>query len=1022
MDRPALSRPSFHPLPTPATRDRLDRWRSRRTLTALAAACLVLLPGAAQAQTPPKSGDAVRLTLDQYERLMAAARTAALGEAAWGRASIAVTLPGPDASHATVRMSAKLRVLGEGHAQVPVLPADQVITEATFQGGQVGLTLRRGAHHLAIPANSGEGSVELQWLVPVRGGQGRPRHVVVAMPPVPGAELNVDGPSAATAQIWPAAGVSRGDETSASLPAGAAFMVSWGDSASQGAVRSAAYQLEPDASGDGVDVEATFEVQVGAFPVALRLAKTPAALVDVREGKTALASTVDDEWYVVHVRGAGAHTVQARFRVPIDRSGGQPQVLVPLDEVPITRVSATLPGKRAVTFEPEVPLVTQISGQGDRASTRVTGHLPPSESVTIRWTETRAAPESKVRFNTETWQLVTLSEGVLRSRIVLEYDVIRGKLGSLPIQIPDDVVVYKVEGNGVEDWRTFAKDGETPRQVRVTIAGSPTGKRTLEMQLERTAPQEEGAELQIPIVRPIGAFRELGAVALFDGEKVGFAPATSQGGFAKTGQDALPVQVRKTLKDKVNQAFKHVGPPGALVSKVSEAKKKDIRLDARVTALYTVEERTITGAAAIVVEVKSGRVDKLYVSLPEAVAEPRIVAPSLNKVEPAKDFDAGEGRKAYEVRFTQALEGALQIQVEFEMLLPKELGKTAVPDVRVHGAEVEEGTIGVSAEASIEVTPDAPKDLRRIDLDELPRALRRQSERELLFGYKYAAAPWQLSVDVKRHKTVQTLDAVVESAWIETNVLDNGHIVSRARYLVDNGARQFLRVRLTEGAVVLSVAAGGKEVKARQDEKGAIAIPLPASTKLLVELRYEVTVGKLGVVGWLDMQAPLLDIRQSKLLWMVRTPGDRSVFGLKTDLRKVDPELFQPPATEEGARGFGSDPMPEDYEQRVFSWAVQDADEDPLVVHFGHSHGAGGGLDLLLYVLALVGLLRFAWKKGRGTQGTLDTVLAVIAVLLLVAKGLGWGIGAVEALFGLVLVAAVYWAAKKTKAVAEELS
>ena len=51
----------------------------------------------------------------------------------------------------------------------------------------------------------------------------------------------------------------------------------------------------------------------------------------------------------------------------------------------------------------------------------------------------------------------------MRSRVIVEYEVIRGKLSTLSLQVPDDVVVYKVEGNPVEDWHTFAASEGKPR-------------------------------------------------------------------------------------------------------------------------------------------------------------------------------------------------------------------------------------------------------------------------------------------------------------------------------------------------------------------------------------------------------------------------------------------------------------------------------------------------------------------------------------------------------------------------------
>ena len=46
----------------------------------------------------------------------------------------------------------------------------------------------------------------------------------------------------------------------------------------------------------------------------------------------------------------------------------------------------------------------------------------------------------------------------------------------------------------------------------------------------------------------------------------------------------------------------------------------------QVLTLYLVRERSLTGHSAVLVELKSGRSDKLIVSLPQDVAEPRITA------------------------------------------------------------------------------------------------------------------------------------------------------------------------------------------------------------------------------------------------------------------------------------------------------------------------------------------------------------------------------------------------------------
>ena len=78
-----------------------------------------------------------------------------------------------------------------------------------------------------------------------------------------------------------------------------------------------------------------------------------------------------------------------------------------------------------------------------------------------------------------------------------------------------------------------------------------------------------------------------------------------------------------------------------------------------------------------------------------------------------------------------------------------------------------------------------------------------------MLGYTYARAPWTLAMDIRRHKTVETLKTVVSHLWLETTVLEDGHLVTHATFDVANGDQQFVRLTLPEGHKVWTVAADG---------------------------------------------------------------------------------------------------------------------------------------------------------------------------------------------------------------------
>ena len=988
---------------------------------------VVSITGPAAAELE-RDGERVEMSLERYARLWAAAEARGAAVASWQRGRVRISLPEakPDGTPGpvTVSIDSVVRRHGgsDGRLEVPLVPSHVVLTNVQLGGSPAGLIARNGLHVASLDPDDDEVNVSMTYRVAaVVDGAGRAA-AIIPLPPLPGAALELSGAIGSdTVELTPPVPLSRnGAQLAGELPAVTAISVRWSLPGADRAVRRVDYRITPDASGNGMDVEATYQARGAGPRTAVRLAHAGAALIDVREGREPLTTYVSDDWHHAVVTGRGDHVVIAQFRVPIDRAQGRPQISLSLDRVPITRVEISVPGKRAISFEPAVPVTTTVTGEDDKAVTRASGYLPPSDAVVAQWTESRAAPEQRDHINSESYQLLTLEEGAIKSRVRIRYEVIRGKVKELPIAVPEGVMVNKVSGDGVDDWRPFVANEDTPRQVRVYLGRERTGKFEVELELETLVPKAEGSPIVLPLVRPIGAFREMGVVALFDGDKVGFAPVVfDEARYRKAGQDALPSEIRETLREKVNQAFKHVGEPGRLTSKVAAAKKREVRFDATVKAVYEVSETSLIGRAAVLVELKSGRRDYVVISLPEGLAEPRVSAPSLNRVEPVKDPSALpdlEGRKGYEVRFTQALEGALQIDVEFEQRLPRELGAIRLPDLRVHEAEVETGHVGIATETGIEIQPDAVEVARSVDVAELPKAVRLRSERELALGYQYAHVPWSIVLKVTAHETIETLSAVIEQTWLETNALSNGHIVTRATWKVTNSDQQFMQLSLPEGSQVLTVATDGEPVKAVADEKGGIKIPLPKDSQFFIDLTFEVTRDKLGVVGDLDLTAPKPDIRVRDVQWLVRLP---SSFGLYS----VDTELEQAPAWQHRAveaptvRGMDVHlPSDDDMSVFLFRYAVASPDEAALSMSLVYGATPGEGLGLLATLLALLCFIYVVRRRARrGDMGRGGWTGLAAGIFLMGAKAMEGPLDPLEV--GLIVIVLIIVALVSARAV-----
>jgi hypothetical protein len=920
-------------------------------------------------------------------------------------AQATVSLPDADQHRVEVVLSAQVRCATAGPAEVFVLPADVAVAAASLDGATASLSARGGALWLSVPAGGTEASLSLTDRSQVTG-TGR-RAALVPLPPVPSTSVSlVRGGAQGPVFAWPSgpADPNFGSQSTFDVPAGAGLALVWGG-AHAVSLRSASYAVELEESGDSVQVTAQLEVHVEGPSGEVVVSPEGVAILSLSEKGQPLAARLSESQTLAVLSGVGLHRVDVVWRQLVDRSQGQPEVVVD-NRAAIGELVFRASGSRDVRFEPPVPSASKVEGEGAAARTEARASLPPAQQVSVRWTETRTAPETDEQFNVETYQLVRLEEGALRSRVAARYDVLRGGVKELRLGLPDPVVVYRVNGAGIEDWRTFPATDQEPRHLRVVLGEKTTGSYALDIELEQLVPRTESAALAAPILRPLGAFRESGVIALIDGEKVAFAPAEAST-YSTVGEDALPADIRQGLRDRVGQAFKHIGEPGPISAKVVPATQREVRFDSRVHTLFTVKEGAVLAQSSVQVEVKSGRVSELELSLPEGATVLSLSAPSLNKTEPAGPPQGGRTR--HRVLFTQALEGALQIDLEVEQLLPRDLGTVTLPDLQVVGPDVEEGALGIAAETGIEVQAEAAENLRKVDASELPRAIRLRTDREVLLGYHYTRAPWKLGLLVKRLETVETIRTVVSPVRAETSVLADGHIVSRVAFDVKNDDRPFLRLSLPveAGAVrVWSVRVGGAPVKVVRDDTGALAVPLPRAQTTRVELTYEVVREALGWTGQVALALARPDALATDIQWLLHLPRELSITGVDTAMLTREPGLFG------GMPALGADevalPKPENAQILLFQLAVQSADDPAAALSLSYLDTPGPAAGAALAVFSLTLLSVAVWRRvRRRSLGALGATALALGLASGAAYAGIWGVSLGEAVLAVGVLLAV---------------
>ena len=625
------------------------------------------------------------------------------------------------------------------------------------------------------------------------------------------------------------------------------------------------------------------EVNVPNPPVWIKVAPVHDALSSATLDGQNVPIRVHQNWQSVLVQSAGQHRVQVEIHKMIDRSSGQPLLKLHPQAIPLSHLNVVLEGQHEVHFNPPIPLQTNPADptipNGQQESnqwTHLKAHLPPVHQLTLRWTEKKETPEEEQpHYLTETYQLFTLKEGLLKGEAYTDVDVIRGEVKTMAFELPNDVVLYNVQGQSVEVWNTLPAKEEIkivegkeiqvslPRRVEIQFGTPQKSKFQIALKWQQVTQKDQ--DFQIPLIAVLNAFQQSGVIALYDGQRVGFKPAQIKGNLIASGQEALPQNILQYHPDqKVSQAFRHIQSPGSLKTQITSEQSQELRFDAQLNHLYSVQEGSIRLQSQILLNLKSGRMDEVTLLFPEECSDPQISGPNINRIKKGKPQKGGI---PYEIKLTQRLEGALTLQVEVEKLLKDQATKISFPMIQVMGAELSRGELGVAAEAGLELTAHPSNELRPAMVNELSRAIRLRTSSELIFGYRFTR-PWALNADLKRHKVVKTLDAYTSHLNAHVFLFESGFQVYKLTYDIQNKDRRSFKLKLPAHSVLQQIKVNKKTVKAR-DEEGMLSVLIPKNQNSSLQLHYEVKAKPFKDFQDIDIVLPQVDMKINHVRWLV---------------------------------------------------------------------------------------------------------------------------------------------------------
>lgn len=859
-----------------------------RTATSL----LLFLAPAIVAATEAPSGQ-VQIPLEAYASLMEGrSGVAEAPRFALGPARVRVEVEGDAALAGRVRAELGVELFADGLVAIPLLPPGSAVTSVTVAGAPASVVALGSGLGVAV-RGPGVRSVVVEYQV-AGGATGRGHTLSIPLPPgVPSVELTAllpgDGLDAVVVPASASRVESRDGTTSivATVPPVAGAMVSWrSPEGPSHALVKASY--EGELAHDTVTFHARLELELfGAGTVMPPLLPQSVTLLGLALDGAEAPVVVADGSYSVPVSGRGRHVAVATFQVPVTREGGAPSVAVPVTRAPVSRFVLTLPGEKELTVTPAASVETRSSEGG----TVATVHVPMTDSVTFAWNE--AVPEEEgaegveLRANAAIYHAAHALEGVLTVRAAVDYEITRGETSSISFDVAPDVQVTRLVSApaAAADWRMSVEPGRG--SVLTVFFDQPvSGALHVDVLYDRSIP--EGATVPLPLLVAREVARQRGMVALLQGRELALAPV-EESGAARVGENQLPASFKDQLGMSVGHTFKYADAPPAMTVTARPPERTAGRYDVTIDSLLSIDEATLAGSASVEVNVKTGQLDALALSLPAGVNLLGLTGPSVRD----HVLVAEAGGQRLDVSFTQPMDGQLRLEVAYEMILGEGGKGIPAPVVSVRGAEVGQGRIAVEARAAVEVTAASALELTVLEPSGLPRQLVLRTSNPILLAYEYvhAARAPQLLLDVRRHAAVEVQEAVIEEARYRTLVTRDGLAVTTADLVVRNARKQFLRLKLPAGADVWSATVDGAvEKPAREGEGGEAAILVKIKSDAAgfpVRLVYAIQGAPLGALGTFRASLPRPEILATRSVWELHLPEELRYGAPRTNL---DPE------------------------------------------------------------------------------------------------------------------------------------
>jgi hypothetical protein len=443
--------------------------------------------------------------------------------------------------------------------------------------------------------------------------------------------------------------------------------------------------------GELAHLEATLDVEV----LSADWARLPVEFGDAAIGSAqtedgdVLLRGVGEGRYELLVQGQGKHQIKLSLVVGVKSATEGRSFAVQCPSVGVSNLDLEIP---------ETDLAVQVTPRrtwelrsDSEEATRVLAVLGSTNQFTVSWQPKSGGTDQAAGLANVTDTIaVDVGDGVVHTHAIFDYEILRGSLGELVVEVPGDHRLLDVQVPGLRDWQTETADDR--QRVTVRLHASATEKVRLELHTETPISEEA---FQVGHVRAVGVARESGILAVRGAEDVGLEYVVRESITRIDGADA-PESLQKP-----GSTFYKFFTPDHKLSVVASQLEPRIAVDSHLSILL--DKTRLTARGEFRYHISRSGIFSLAFHLPAGFQIDDVRAESMERFE----VTPADNAQTLTVFFTKKLLGELTVIVTAAQTRDRPSGELALPMPEPLGATREQGLVAVIAPESLEVKTDS---------------------------------------------------------------------------------------------------------------------------------------------------------------------------------------------------------------------------------------------------------------------------------------------------------------------------